>query len=298
MGCFTRKLVQQPFVKKEADTAVMRLRADIAADHKENAVKYISSAQNESLKLYRKLSSSKKDRISRGQFVLEGVRLVSDCTKAAEKKYLPEYLFVTEEALERYPDRLTEDFLQSCGHTAIISKEAAAAISLTDTPQGVYAICSMPEKKDISGFDAANERLLILDDLQDPGNLGTIIRTADAFGISLALCSCCDVYSPKTVRSAMGSIFRVRFYHDSFESVTAKLRSDNVRVLASVLSEDAAYLGECSLADTAVVIGNEGSGMPPEHISMCDGGLTIKMRSGIDSLNAAMAAGIIMYSMQ
>lgn len=255
-------------------------------------MKYISSPRNDALKQYKKLSSSRRERTKQEQFVLEGVRLVTDCANASG--CYPEQLFVTEEALGRFPDRLTEDFISHCADAAVISPECAAAISQTDTPQGVYAVCRMLPRRELSEYGGG--RILIADDLQDPGNLGTIIRTADAFGLSLALCNCCDVYSPKTVRSAMGSILRVPVYRESFEDTIAALKAKGIRILAAVPSDTAVALGSCSLENTAVVIGNEGSGISAEHIALCDGCITIRMSGNAESLNAAVAAAIFMYS--
>ena len=247
---------------------------------------HISSVKNDMIKRYRRLCESKRERTRSGLFVLEGARLVSDCI---ENGFVPENIFIEEGLEDKYR------FAADNARTVTISREVSGAIAQTVTSQGIYAICRLPEKKHIDSFEGGG--LLILDDLQDPGNLGTIIRTADAFGISLALCGCCDEFSPKTVRSAMGSVFRVTMYSDSFEDTIKHLRSMGMRIYASVIDSSAVSILDANLSSAAVVIGNEGSGMPEEHIKMCDDGITIKMTGSINSLNAAMAAGIFIWEL-
>ena len=247
---------------------------------------HISSSKNDMIKRYRRLCESKRERTRSGLFVLEGARLVSDCIGNG---FIPENIFIEEGLEDKYR------FAAYNARTVTISHEVSRSISQTVTPQGIYAVCRLPEKKPIDRFGGGS--LLILDDLQDPGNLGTIIRTADAFGVSLALCGCCDEFSPKTVRSAMGSVFRVTMYSDTFENTVKHLRSAGMKVYASVIDSNAVSVLDADLSSAAVVIGNEGSGMPAEHISMCDEGITIKMHGSINSLNAAMAAGIFIWEL-
>ena len=246
----------------------------------------ISSTKNEVIKKYRKLCESKRERTKSGLFVLEGARLVSDCI---ENGIIPQNIFIEEGCEEKYSEELCSE--KSC----IISKEVSKSISQTVTPQGIYAICELPPKKPIEQFDG--DKLIILDDLQDPGNLGTIIRTADAFGLPLALCGCCDEFSPKTVRSAMGSVFRTVMYSDTFENTVSHLHSRGIKVYPSVVDSSARSVLDADMTSCAVVIGNEGSGISHEHIAMCDEGFNIKMKGTINSLNAAMAAGIIIWEL-
>lgn len=252
-------------------------------------MKIISSPHNDIIKQYKKLCSSKKERDRSGLFVLEGVRLVTDCTVP------PEQLLFTEAAKERYADRLTDGFITGCKSAAVISDDVARTIAETENSQGVFAVCRKPSPRSVSEY--GGEPLLILDNLQDPGNMGTIMRTAEAFGVSLCLCGCCDEFSPKAVRSAMGAAMRVTVYHDTFENAVSLLKAKNKSVAAAVLSDNAEILGTIPLDSTVIVIGNEGSGIPEEHTALCDKSIIIPMSGGAESLNAAMAAGIFIWEL-
>lgn len=171
-----------------------------------------------------------------------------------------------------------------------VSEPVLSKLSGVPAPQGVVFVCAMPR-------DAALTRgaVLALDELRDPGNMGTILRTAEAFGVrNVALLGrCVDPYAPKVVRAAMGSLFRVRPVSCTMAEVRAACPGP---VLAAVLDGDSRPIGECSLRDACVVIGNEAHGVSPEVRAACDGGVHIPI-CGAESLNAAMAAGIFLYEM-
>ncbi len=256
----------------------------------------ITSKDNEKIKLYRRLYDDKKVRRSMGLFVMEGARLICDAAKEDSKLRC---IFVSRsgaerygEALEllksRYPDRLF----------SMVADEASRVLSGTGSPQGLFAICEMKDPPDVRELTKEGGRYIILDGIQDPGNMGTILRTADACGIDgVFTAGCCDVYNPKVVRSAMGSLMRIRFTDGSFEEITDILREKGVPVYAAVPGEGLS-LTECDFdRGGAVIIGNEGNGIPPEHSEQADKRLTIKMKGSIESLNAAMAAGIIMWEL-
>lgn len=136
--------------------------------------------------------------------------------------------------------------------------------------------------------------------MQDPGNIGTIIRAADAVGIDrVYLCSCCDIYNPKTVRSAMGSMFRVKLTdNDNYADVISSLKDAGVTTYASVIDSSAQSLRDTVFdRRSAVVIGNEGNGLSEEDADACDKKITIKMKGNINSLNAASAASIMLWEM-
>ena len=129
--------------------------------------------------------------------------------------------------------------------------------------------------------------------------MGTMLRTADACGIdAIITCNCCDVYNPKTVRSAMGSLMRVNIIDDDIGNAVLNLKNAGIAVYAAVIDSSAVSLTECDFSKGgAVMIGNEGNGLPSEHSALADVPLTIKMHGTINSLNAAMAAGIIMWEL-
>ncbi|MBQ7990707.1 MAG: RNA methyltransferase [Oscillospiraceae bacterium] len=253
---------------------------------------YITSADNDRIKLYRRLYLDKRYRRKEGLFVLEGARLVSDAAGVINFHSV----FFTEDARKRY--NAAYEKISAHSRICVISDDIADTISGTDNPQGVYAILRSPEEKPISDIVKDTHKAIILDNIQDPGNMGTMLRTADACGIDLVvLCECCDELSPKVVRSAMGSIMRVRISHSSFEDAVSSLKEVGYRIYAAVIG-DGLHLGEFDFAQkSAVIIGNEGNGIPEKHAKLADDPMTIKMHGTVNSLNAAMAAGIIMWEL-
>lgn len=260
---------------------------------------FITSKENPNIKLYKKLSSSKKARNDNGLYVLEGARLVCDAIK--ENKV--EKLFYVNSSLEKYSELISNELLLTVNENNIfeISDELAVQLASTDATQGIFAIAKKGDNSLSISSIRNYKKFLILDNLQDPGNIGTILRTADACGVDCVIMTknSCDLYNPKTIRSAMGSIFRLNIFDETeFETIVECLRTIDVKVYASVIDSNAAELRNvCFNEKSAVVIGNEGNGMCDEHISMCDEKLTIRMCGNINSLNAAMAAGIILWEM-
>lgn len=257
----------------------------------------LTSRENGYIKEYKKLLINKKYRKNEKKYVLEGIRLIED---AAKENSVIDCVLITEKAMTKYGESL--DLLSSKVKKKIyISDELGEYLSDTEGTQGVFAICNILDKTDLSSKIYIGGRYIILDKLQDPGNVGTIIRTADAIGIdAVILCESCDIYSPKVVRSTMGSMFRIPLY-DNFktEQVLTLMREKNVKSYAAVIDDDADNLAEVDFKNGGVVvIGNEGNGLNEKTESLCDRKVTIKMHGNINSLNAAMAAGIIMWEMR
>lgn len=255
----------------------------------------ITSKDNPVIKLYQKLSSSKKDRLQYGLFVLEGLRIVEDALR--EDGGVSQLIF-TKQAYEKYADELFQADLRDT-KTLVISNELGNKIASTSTTQGVFAICRIPVEK--APVFAENGRYAVLFGLQDPGNVGMIIRTADALGIDgIFMCGSCDLYSPKVIRSTMGSVFRENIYIINDEDKLFSLLADNnVVTSAAVIDRDAEKVTSCGFSGKqAVFIGNEGNGLPREISQRCDRRVTIPMSGTINSLNAAMAAGILMWELK
>ena len=252
----------------------------------------ITSKENPTVKLYRKLSKNRKDRRENGMFVAEGLRI---CTDAVNHGFV-NVLMVTETAENKYPEFL--DYFD--GNILRISDAVGELLSDTGTTQGVFAICKIPENPSLDSFSDKSGKYLVLNGLQDPVNIGTIIRTADAVGMDgVIMCSCCDLYNPKVIRGTMGSVFRVKTAICGYETAVEHFKSIGVITYAAVIDTDAVSLTECDFSGgSAVVIGNEGNGLTDADAMMCDKKLTIKMHGNIDSLNAAMAAGIIIWEMK
>ncbi len=256
----------------------------------------ISSKDNPNIRLFQKLNSGKKHRKQLGLFTLEGMRLLRD---AISSNADVRCIFITKSWLEKQggpsdfiPGRLTEK-------TFVISDVLGGKISDTDESQGIFAICGIPCKEPVLSAVKPNGKYIILHNISDPGNMGTIIRTADALGINAVITAgCCDIYSPKAIRSTMGSIFRVPVADSGIETALEAMKGNGIITYAAVIDGSALSLSECSFSPgAAVLIGNEGNGLPDELAVKCDRRLTIKMSGNVNSFNAAMAAGIIMWEM-
>ena len=169
------------------------------------------------------------------------------------------------------------------------------SISPMQTPQGALFLCRLPEK---AGF-VPQPGMLLLDGIQDPGNLGTILRTADALSIPVALLEgCADPYSHKVVRASMGAVFRTPVQLTTWETAKKCFGEQNIPVAVTALSDRAVDLRSAQLQKMAVVIGSEGRGVRPEILGNAQRELIIPMDPNCESLNAAIAAAIVMWQMK
>jgi len=171
------------------------------------------------------------------------------------------------------------------------------AMADTETPQGVLFLCGMPSLNPPSTL--TGNRYLVLDGVQDPGNVGTVLRTADAFSVDgvVLVNNCADPFSPKTVRSTMGAVFRIPVWETDPDSLCKLLREAEISLFAAALRPDAADVRSIGLSRAAVVIGSEGRGVSDEVLSLADRTLIIPMTSRCESLNAAVAAAVITWEM-
>ena len=157
----------------------------------------------------------------------------------------------------------------------------------------------IPAKTELSDFVKCGGKYIVLNSLQDPLNIGTVIRTADALGINgVVLCKCCDLYNPKVVRGTMGSVFRIKTIETDFEDIISEFEEKGITSFAAVVDKSSQSLVDCDFSNgCAVVIGNEGNGLSKEDIELCDEKFTIKMHGSIESFNASTAATIILWEM-
>lgn len=253
----------------------------------------ITSRENPIIKQYRKLSQSRGEREEQSLFVMEGARL---CADAAASGVEIVSLLVSPDG-ERYPEQVK--LLDDCAQRSYaITSALAGAISDTEHPQGIFAIGRTPPQP--SQLPESG-RLILLDHLQDPGNLGTIIRTADALGINAILLSegCPDCFSPKVIRAAMGSCFRARIYRENdLASAILLLRQKGMRCYAATLTPDAVPLQKLPVMPFGgIVIGNEGNGVSQPVIDCCDSRVYIPMSGNAESLNAAVAASLCIWEL-
>lgn len=256
----------------------------------------ITSRDNPNIKLFRKLTESKKYRRETGMFTLEGIRLISDAAKENAELHS---VFVTESFLKKLDKQGEALDFPWAADLLVISDGLGKSISDTSSAQGVFAVCKAIARPHFSQVIKRGGRYLLLCSLQDPGNLGTIIRTADAVGLDgVFLSECCELYNPKVIRSTMGSLFRLNVSEVGFEEIFPIFEQREVPSYAAVIDRDAVSLTDCDFSEGGVVlIGNEGNGLPENIAGACEKKLTIKMNGNINSLNAAMAAGIIMWEL-
>lgn len=257
----------------------------------------VTSKDNQWVKEWRRLNDSAKYRRDSGLFAIEGARLCSDALRSEVEIQTVLY---TASALAIYGD-VVESLVAVAQNAVEISPELSRYMGDTMNPQGVFCCAKMLDnsliidKINIIGIYNA------LEDIQDPGNLGTIIRTAEAFGLSGLLLSdgCCDPYNPKVLRSSMGGVFRLPILRGgSMSEMIPLLRERGLSVYACVVDGDATPITSVSMgAGSVAVIGNEGAGLKPETVSACTERITIPMTGRAESLNASMAAGIILWEM-
>lgn len=250
----------------------------------------LASRKNDIVRRFRELQRDKKLRDSEGVFIAEGDHL---CAEAVQSDAEIRYALLTEKAQEKYPEA-AEALIASAADYAVITEDIAEYISDTKAPQGLFAeIAKRPQEAIPKG------RLVLLDGVQDPGNVGTIIRTAEALGIKGVLLSdkCADVYSPKTLRASMGSVFRLPCISCELAQTITALKEQGYTVYGAMLDDTAKKLGEISFTErSAVVIGSEGRGISDEVKNACTGGLYIPI-TGAESLNAAAAAAMIIWEL-
>ena len=241
----------------------------------------ITSLQNEKVKQIRALQDHAKIRRKEGRIVLEGVRLVRD---VCQQGYRPDFILSTPEA--------DTDFLAAYGiEPLLVSDEVMRSASDTQQPQGIIGVFPMPQPN----LPADAHRIVILDSIRDPGNLGTILRTAGAAGVQAVLLSptCVDPYNPKALRGGMGAHFRVPLAQADWEHISAYCYNKKVYLADSEgdLRCNEAHWG----AAWALIIGGEANGAGNEGLALAQQRLYIPMAAATESLNAAVAASVILF---
>ena len=251
----------------------------------------ISSRANEKIKYAVRLGESASLRNEHKEFFLEGARL---CRDAAESGIKIRTAFFTEQAKEKY-SVYTRAVEAVCPECYTVTPDVAEKLAGTKSPQGVFCICSMPRN---DGSPDYSGRYLALENLQDPSNLGAVLRTAEALGISGVIVSGgCDVYNPKALRAAMGSSLRINVIEtDSLVSFIENANRNGMLTLASTPQADSVKISDIAFEGGVVCcVGNEGSGLSDEVIAACSHKVTIPMKGRAESLNASAAAAILMW---
>lgn len=250
----------------------------------------ITGKNNELIKDVKRLISSSRKRKDNGLFVLEGARLTFDVLNSL---YEVETFLITESAYGKYKE-LSDKMSAKANKSFFISDDVAQRLSETKSSQGVFAVCRIKDNAEKLNADG---KYLVLDNVQDPGNLGTIIRTAEALGITAVLVGGgCDVYNPKVLRASMGSVMRLPvFEYENAGDAVNELKGIGLKVFSTSPDSGADDITKTDFS--AAVIGNEANGVSAEVEALCDGTVTIKMLGNAESLNASVAAAITMWEM-
>jgi len=248
----------------------------------------IESLQNSQVKHWKKLVSVRKERDKSGEFLVEGFHLVEEALKKQDSVIA----LVVREGMN-IPQAWNVDNIEIIEITMEIAKEIAE----TEHSQGIYAHCSQP--KTSSEQQQTWTRLLFIDAVQDPGNVGTMIRTADAVGMDAVILGkgSADAFNPKTVRSGQGSHFHIPVLRGELSEWVQSCKGKGIPVYGTSLDESVVYNHVEPQQQFALIMGNEGSGLSPELLVQTDMNLKIPLLGQAESLNVAVATGILLYTL-
>ena len=263
---------------------------------KKSTMEHITSKDNKTIKYIKKLISSSSFRREEGLFVAEGLRL---CRDALDSGAVVVTALFSESFAGKEPSFVDDERIVSADRY-IVRDSIFCALSDTKTPQGVLFVIKRLDKPIDFAKMKKNGKVLALESVQDPVNLGTILRTAEALGVDAVALSrdCCDIYSPKVIRGSMGAVFRQPFmivgdlpaFIESFNSIGSSY--------AAVLDREAGSVSECDFSSLSMcVLGNEGSGLTEKTVAACERKLFIPMAGGAESLNVSAACAIILWEM-
>ena len=243
---------------------------------------YITSRKNPLLQQVRKLLSSRQERQKTGLFVADGTKLLQEAVRWWDGL---ETVILSEGVEADIPDGV---------QVVRVPGDVMESISPMQSPQGALFLCRLPDKTEF----VPEPGMLLLDGIQDPGNLGTILRTADALNVKVALLEgCADPYSHKVVRASMGAVFRSPVVQTTWQQARTACQNARIPVAVTALSETAKDIRTAQINQMAVVIGSEGQGVRQEILASADEKLIIPMNPQCESLNAAIAAAIVMWQM-
>lgn len=249
-------------------------------------MKRIESTQNALVKHWKKLVTTRKEREKTGEFIVEGFHLVEEALKNKEQIVQ----IIVREGVDLPLLWATDDVMM-----VEVTESVAKEIAETETSQGVFAHCKQQEG--IEEGQANWRKLLLVDAVQDPGNIGTMIRTADAAGIDAVVLGkgCADAYNPKTLRSAQGSHFHIPVVRGELMDWVEELQDRDVKVYGTALQDAIDYTEVDGSQSFALIVGNEGSGIHPQLLDKTDQNVIIPILGQAESLNVAVATGILLY---
>ncbi len=252
----------------------------------------ITGKNNRIIKDTKKLFSSSKARRENNSFVLEGARL---CFDVLNSFYKVNYVLITENAYNKYRSN-ARLLIERADDAYFISEDNAQRLSDTVACQGIFAVCSMSDEV----LQINGKKYIALDNVQDPSNMGNIIRTAEALGIDgIIIFNCCDIYNPKVLRASMGSVLRCGIVDvDNLEDYLINMKDDGFAIYSTVPDSKAKKITEIDFSEkTVCVIGNEANGVEENIKNISNSLITIPMMGRAESLNAATAAALTMWEM-
>ena len=258
----------------------------------------ITSVNNQQLRQVAALLKKAKERREKKAFVVEGPKMVEEApTERLKAVYVSEFF---ENAIENQPLlRVLKDRCKVADATyEVVTDSVFKGVSDTQTPQGIMAVVRMPEYKMEQLLAGEKTHLLILESIQDPGNLGTMVRTGEGAGITGLIMNktTVDLFNPKTIRSTMGSIYRVPFIvTEDLGKTMIDLQADGISLYAAHLKGEHAYDEEDYTKACGFLIGNEGNGLSDNIADLADTYIKIPMEGQVESLNAAISATLLMY---
>lgn len=251
----------------------------------------ITSKDNEFIKHIKKLKD-KKYRDLNNEYMIEGIKLVKE---AIQEKAEIKQIIICEECdnTEIIPKELTYEIAKY--ECIYVTKQIFNSITEVKNPQGILAVVS--KEKTENGIDYSQDIIVALDDLQDPGNLGTILRTVDSIGLTQILVSkgTADCFNPKVVRSTMGAIFRVKIIEcEDLKNTLKEMKNHHFKIMVTSLQTNNSIY-DVDYNKKVIVVGNEANGVEKEIQDMADEKVKIPMLGKTESLNASVATGIVLY---
>ena len=263
----------------------------------------INSKDNKKIKDLKKIRDDKSFRNNKSLFFIEGEKIFIEAPKD-----MIDSIFISN---TKYLELKKNNQFSTCiydyineyknENIYIVSDNVFDFVKDTINSQGIICLCKMKKQENIEKYIGKKDLIIILNNINDPGNLGTIIRTSEAFGATLIICDkkCVDLYSPKVIRATMGSIFRKKIYitYDIIETIQF-LKKHNIRIYATTLDSSKNYIDEKFDMPLAIIFGNEANGIDKDVLSEVQNRVKINMEGNIESLNVAMSVGIIGFEIK
>lgn len=253
----------------------------------------ITSLSNPKVRQVVQWQNKSRERKKSGVFLAEGFKMFEE----APVDWIKE-VYITEESLKKTEDNsILKDKVRKTGYESV-SSEVFQKMSDTQTPQGILTVLKRPEYRLEEIVKAEKPLLAVLEDLQDPGNLGTIVRTGEGAGVTGIIMSqgTVDIFNPKVIRATMGSVYRVPFvYVEDMQEAVITLQNHGISTYAAHLKGENYYDSFSFEKPTAFLIGNEGNGLKKETADLADAYIKIPMEGCVESLNAAIATSLLLY---